>query len=57
MEKTIKKNIMLFDGTKICIDIAIPVSNILDVTEKRYDFVSDIMINQVLRGLKKSIEA
>lgn len=57
MQKTINKNIMLLDGTKISIDISLPVSDIYDVGEERYYFVSDIMINQVLRGLRKSIDA
>lgn len=55
--KIIKKDICLFDGTKIKIDINIPLSD--DVPEERIndELFDDILINQLLQGLKDSIAA
>lgn len=57
MEKTINKEIMLLDGTRISIDISIPIYDLMDVAEERVEFVTDILVNQVLRGLRSSIES
>lgn len=53
MVKIIKKEVVLLDGQKVTIDIAIPIRGEVVVTDD--DFIKEILVNQVIRGLKGAI--
>ena len=53
MVKIIKKDIVLLDGRSVTIDIAIPIRGEAIVTDD--DFIEEILIGQVTRGLKGAI--
>lgn len=55
MNKIIEKKICLMDGTNINIRINIPLDGYYQIDEKKDEFITDIIINQVLRGLKQAI--
>jgi len=53
MVKIIKKDIVLLDGQRVTIDIAIPIRGEVIVTDD--DFIKEILVNQITRGLKGAI--
>ena len=55
--KLVQKDICLMDGTKIKIDIQIPLKYDVAIDKRNEEFVEQIMIEQFLRGLKESIAA
>lgn len=55
--KLIQKDICLMDGTKIKIDIQIPLEYDIPIDKINEEFVEQTMIEQFLRGLRESISA
>lgn len=55
--KLVQKDICLMDGTKIQVDIQIPLEFDVAIDKKSEEWVEKMMIEQVLRGLKESIAA
>lgn len=53
----IKKDIMLFDGKKISIDVDIPIDGPIMVDEEGYEAGVELLINQYYREVKRAIEA
>lgn len=57
MNKVIEKKICLLDGTKIEININIPLGDYCIIDEKKDEFMTDILTNQILNGLRHSLDA
>lgn len=50
------KKIFLMDGTKIDIDISIPISYAKDIDIKDKNFVEEIIVSQIIGGIKNAIK-
>ncbi len=55
--KLIQKNVCLMDGTKIKVDISIPLRSESVLDESQEEWVMEMLNNQVIRGLTSSIDA
>lgn len=52
-----KKEIMLFDGSKLKIDTEVKLSKSITINEKDYEFGVNMLIEQYLRSVKSAIES
>ena len=55
--KLVQKDICLMDGSKIKVDIRIPLRYDSVLDEEQDEWVKEMMVNQVIRGIKESIDA
>lgn len=55
--KLVQKNVCLMDGTKIKVDIRIPLSYESVLDDSQDEWVMEILNNQVIRGLRQTIDA
>ena len=53
----VKKEIMLFDGSKLKIDTEVKLSKSITINEKDYEFGVNMLIEQYLRSVKSAIES